>query len=141
MLADKGYQGASGVLRAILPKKGSLSLIDEQHNRRVAYDRIICENFYGRMKILWSIMQDTFRWDHEHYDCVFQVCAALTNFHLSQSPLRSNDGELYRRIMASYQREGEKREAQTKREWNKKYRERMKIRAMTQSQTFSTQEE
>ena len=140
LLADRGYQGATSVLRAILPKKGKLTLSDEAQNKRIAHDRIICENFYGRLKMLWAIMRDTFRWDHEEYDRVFQICVALTNFQLRSSPLRANDGLLYRRIMKAYQRQGEQRQVQ-RREWNTKYRERMKARSLTQSQSpFSTQD-
>ena len=141
LLADRGYQGAASVLRAILPKKGKLTLVDEAQNKKIAHDRIICENFYGRLKMLWAIMRDTFRWDHEEYDRVFQICVALTNFQLRSSPLRANDGELYRRIMKAHQRQGEQRQVK-RREWNTKYRERMKARSLTQTQSpFSTQDE
>ena len=137
LLAGKSYQGAASVLRAIVPKTGKLTREDEAYNKRIAHERTICANFYGRMKMMWAIMRNTFRWDHEQYDRVVQVCVALTNFHIRHSPLRYNmtlsrDGELYHRIEATKRREGEVREAKH-RERNRRWRERMKARAMSQT--------
>ncbi len=57
ILLDKGYQGAADVCRVIIPIKGQddeLTPQQQQHNRNVAHDRVICENFYGRLKVLWG---------------------------------------------------------------------------------------
>lgn len=50
-LMDKGYQGAAELVRAILPKRGrNLGEEDESRNDKIAKSRVICENFYGRLK-------------------------------------------------------------------------------------------
>ena len=50
-MMDKWYQGAENLIRAIIPNKGkNPSKEDELRNKKIARNRIICENFYGRMK-------------------------------------------------------------------------------------------
>jgi len=65
VIADKGYQGAKEFIRTICPKKkpphGVLSLEDESNNKRLSSDRIIVENFFGRMCGLWSLMSSKYR--------------------------------------------------------------------------------
>ncbi len=62
MLADKGYTGANAYVQAILPfKKKNLLQHEEEHNKKVSREHIICENYYGRLKSLWTIMTTTYR--------------------------------------------------------------------------------
>jgi hypothetical protein len=104
--ADKGYQGAVELLRAILPNKGKeLSREDTNRNKKIAKNRIVCENFYGRMKKLFKIMELKFKWDEEMYSTVFEVCAALTNYHIIKYPLRNEDGIYYKGVLDSYAEE------------------------------------
>jgi hypothetical protein len=123
LLADKGYQGASEKIRAILPSKGNdLSREENARNKKIAKNRIICENFYGRMKKLFKIMEGKFKWDEESYSTVFKVCAALTNYHIMKYPLRNEDGIYYKVVLKSYADEQleKKRKQQEK---NKKYKQ------------------
>ncbi|RHZ28019.1 hypothetical protein DYB31_012287 [Aphanomyces astaci] len=99
VIADKGYQGIQRVVRAVLPKKkpagGILTLEDIRSNDRIASDRVIVENFFGRMKTLWAVCGETYRWSRDNYDVLFQTCMALTNVHIRLHPLRADDGEVY----------------------------------------------
>lgn len=126
LMADKGYQGAAELCRAILPKKGrNLTDEDDERNDRIASDRVICENFYGRMKKLFKIMEDKFRWDEGTYGTVVHVCAALTNFHLLKNPLRREDGDFYQAVLERYA--GQELDRKRKRkEANANYRDRQK---------------
>ena len=51
VLMDQGYQGASDVLRAIIPKKkpvrGILSRADEEFNKKLSSNNIVVENYFG----------------------------------------------------------------------------------------------
>ncbi|ETV67709.1 hypothetical protein H257_16174 [Aphanomyces astaci] len=62
LLADKGYQGLHRRVRAITPAKkpagGMLSHAELVRNDKIASDRVIVENFFGRLKTLWSIASD-----------------------------------------------------------------------------------
>ncbi|RHY32635.1 hypothetical protein DYB32_004321 [Aphanomyces invadans] len=97
VLADKGYQGIQHDLRAIIPMKkpmGGILTSDElRNNDRIASDRAIVENFFGRLKTLWAVCSDTYRWSRKNYDLVFQTCLALTNVHVRLHPLRAEDGQ------------------------------------------------
>ncbi|PVZ96809.1 hypothetical protein BB558_007267 [Smittium angustum] len=55
IMADLGYIGMNRYIPCILPEKG-LNLSQENHNYnvRLASARIICENYYGRLKNIWG---------------------------------------------------------------------------------------
>ena len=65
LLADKGYTGAEAYLRALIPKKPTtlraLTAQEIAYNERLSSARVICENFYGRMKGLFKICSDRFK--------------------------------------------------------------------------------
>jgi DDE superfamily endonuclease len=65
LLADKGYVGAGAYVRALIPKKTTsnnpLSIEDLASNHVLSSSRVICENFYGRMKTLFKICTDRYR--------------------------------------------------------------------------------
>lgn len=126
LMADKGYQGASELLRAILPEKGDeLTEEDKVRNKKIAKNRIICENFYGRMKKLFKIMEEKFRWDEEMYPIVFKVCVALTNYHISKYPLRAEDGVYYNAILKKYAEESLEKKRKQKENYLKSKRARL----------------
>ena len=123
MMMDKGYQGAVELIRAIIPNKGkNPSNDDELRNKKIARNRIICENFYGRMKKMFKIMELKYKWDENTYSNVFKVCSALTNYHIMKYPLRNEDGIYYKVILKNYgDLELEKKRKQQ--EKGKKYRD------------------
>lgn len=74
----------------IIPKKGNdLNVSDERRNRAIGRVRIICENFYGRMKKLWGAAREKVRGDLSNYDNLNLICVSLTNFHIECNPLRN----------------------------------------------------
>ncbi|RQM29800.1 hypothetical protein B5M09_012234 [Aphanomyces astaci] len=85
-------------LRAVIPIKkpagGILTMDDIQTNDRIATDRVIVENFIGRLKTLWSICSDCYRWTRQNYDVLFRTCVAMTNVHIRMHPLRADDGDV-----------------------------------------------
>jgi hypothetical protein len=97
MLVDKGYQGAFRVLRVLQPNKqprgGFLSAEDITRNRAVSSDRVIVENYFGRVCRLWNAMYLTYHWTETSYDQVSRLCFALTNFHVSLMPVRAQDSD------------------------------------------------
>ena len=95
VIMDKGYQGSCEFIRAVLrkktPKGGFLTAEEERQNRRKAGDRIIVENWFGRLSTLWAVMGNRWRWDERHDDMMFTVCMALTNLHIKWHLLRDED--------------------------------------------------
>lgn len=101
-MADKGYVGANnlpGVIMVHPHKKMSgkhLSPTQRQENRDIGADRIVCENFYGRLKTLSTVMRQRWTCDRERYPTTFGNCVALTNHHiLMGNPLRAEEQTWY----------------------------------------------
>lgn len=95
ILFDKGYTAIEKEVVAEVPKKKppkqSLTTVEKKRNAEIAADRIIVENWFGRLVGLWGIFFKQYRWSEEKYDDLFMVCSALTNFHISFYPLRDDD--------------------------------------------------
>lgn len=99
VLLDKAYQGVDEEIRSLVPKKkpknGSLTSQERIKNREISHDRIIIENFFGRMKSLYGVMSRKWRWDESSYDIIVRLCVSLTNIHINWHPLRADDGTFY----------------------------------------------
>lgn len=131
VLCDKGYQGAAEFLRAITPHKilpgQSLTNQQKEENRAISSDRVIVENYFGRLCGNWNILSAKFKWAEQNYDHVFKVCLAFTNCHIRLHPLREADGVIYRQLqnrIASITRDA----AEKRRRTQERYRERRKRR-------------
>ncbi|ETP14257.1 hypothetical protein F441_10791 [Phytophthora nicotianae CJ01A1] len=126
VLADKGYQGLARDFQAVTPYKRAplqtLTLEQVATNERIAHDRIIVANYFGRLCTLWSICADKYRWDEDNYDVYFQVCVALTNFHIRANPLRREDGDSYARYLQRLTEIGDSIRSE-RREIQRRYRE------------------
>lgn len=99
ILADKGYQGATEFFRVVHPKKvyqnSPLSTTDQEINRKISSDRIIVENYFGRLCSLWTLFSHKWRWNEGSYDVFFKIAVALTNFHVKKFPLQRKDQEYF----------------------------------------------
>ncbi|RLN99562.1 hypothetical protein DYB28_006398 [Aphanomyces astaci] len=106
-LVDMGYIGVDHTLRGIYPKRhpqnGALDAADVERNRRVSSDRVVVENFFGRVCSLWKVSYATFTWGEKIYGVIQRTTFALTNFHLSLMPARAEDEDYYALVMARYQ--------------------------------------
>lgn len=131
ILADKGYQGASQILRVIVPKKkpprGSLTVDDADKNFKISSDRIIVENYFGRLCGLWTLFASQWRWSEDIYDDLFKIAVALTNCHIKSNPLRSDDGKHYNQIRNRLETIATER-AEKRRRTQQRYRERRRRR-------------
>ncbi|KAJ0390448.1 hypothetical protein P43SY_011509 [Pythium insidiosum] len=107
VLGDKGYQGFAEQVRGISPHKrppgGILSMEQQQFNDEVSHDRVVVENYFGRLKTLWNVIGSCWKWDRSNYDLFFECCVALTNVHVRFNPLRDTDGKDYRRYLRRLQ--------------------------------------
>lgn len=145
LLCDKGYQGLAEILRAIHPKKkpalGMLSIDDERFNRDVSADRILVENYFGRLCGLWNKVSSKWRWDDKQYDKIFMTCVALSNFHIGYQPLRQADLDLFDKFKNRHYEIG-KESAQKRRREQASYRERRRRRLNMQfSTSYSASED
>ena len=101
VLMDKGYQGSAEMIRSVTthkkPPHGVLTREQEDFNKKLSSQRILVENFFGRMLSIWNIMAAKYRWVEKLYDKIAVVCVGLTNFIVEKRPLRADDGRWYRR--------------------------------------------
>lgn len=110
------------------PKGGALTADEIARNTAISSDRVLVENYFGRMCRLWNIVYATFKWNESSFDRVSRLCVALTNFHAELMPLRAQDGEHYGRVLAKYQSMGVQRSTQ-RASSQREYRIRQRVRA------------
>lgn len=67
LTADIAYIGADKYLRAVVMKKRpTIQRSNERdYYKPLSADRVVCENFYGRLILLWKVMKHTFENDRE----------------------------------------------------------------------------
>lgn len=101
LLSDKSYQGILDVCRAITPIKnrpiGHMSLSDISFNRKRSSDRVVVENYFGRLCCLWPVLSQKWNWPETEYEEYFKLGLELTNYHLLWKPLRFDDSERFKR--------------------------------------------
>ncbi len=81
---------------------------------KLSNERVLIENWYGRMLNLWGIMRKTYTYEHERYDTLFSVLASLTNYSVLKSPMRNDEGVYYRQMVRQFIEEGKKRQEKRK---------------------------
>ncbi|KAJ8577028.1 hypothetical protein ON010_g2179 [Phytophthora cinnamomi] len=134
ILADKGYQGLASEMRVLIPKRSRpavpLTVEEEAVNHDISSDRVVVENYFGRLCTLWSLCSDKYRWQEVKYEVFFRACVALTNVHVRDHPLRAEDGEHYRDYLRSLNSIGTERRAR-RLEANRRSRRRRQLRLET----------
>lgn len=99
IMVDKGYEGINHYLPGIIPKKGTnISISEKRENKKIGASRVICENFYGRLKVCWGAARSKVKNDLKIYDSMFDICVALTNFLILNYPLRADEHLFFRRL-------------------------------------------
>ncbi len=79
LIADSAYAGAQHYLRAAVVQKRSdiahRPLNVRTMNSMLSCDRVIVENFYGRMLSLFGVRMQVYEYDHTMYDTFFRCVA------------------------------------------------------------------
>jgi hypothetical protein len=120
ILAEKGSIGNSGSPQVVLvtphrkPPLKVFRLEQQQDNAEIGSERVIIENFFGRMRTKVHITSG--RWSHKEEFCpiVFEICCALVNFDIRSpggSPLRASDGQFYVQSVSMAIEQAEERES------------------------------
>lgn len=96
LLFDKGYTGVNRYFpEAIVTQKNpigrDLTSQENEYNHDVESDRVIVENFFGRMRVKCGILASKFRSDRDILPNVARICVVLTNLHTRDQPLRANE--------------------------------------------------
>lgn len=94
LLADSGYIGLDEVYYELIvckkkPLRGELSQKDEETNSKLHSDRVLVENFFGRLKTIFGILASPYRCALNSLDDVVITCICLLNLKLKKQPLRN----------------------------------------------------
>ena len=95
LLADSGYIGLDEVYYELItskkkPPHGSLSQKDEETNQKLHSDRVLVENFFGRLKLVFKILDGKYRCSLDSLEHVVITCICLLNLKMKRQPLRSD---------------------------------------------------
>ena len=77
-----------------------LSMEDIARKGRIGSGRVIVENFFGRVNRLFHIFSNKYRWSRDKFNLITDLCFSLTNFHVRIHPLREQDYEYYKKVLA-----------------------------------------
>ena len=134
---DKGYEGARRHGRFLTPKKSTARRVldndDKRRNKKIESTRVIVENYFGRLKTLWGLMEQTYRLCDAMYGPYVKMCVGLTNYHVTLMPLRKEDGV----VEANYR---QRLIDQWKRATKKRKRQQEQSRATTRARRSATTE-
>ncbi|KAJ8578303.1 hypothetical protein ON010_g904 [Phytophthora cinnamomi] len=105
VLVDKEYQGLVDEFRIIQPKikaphEPPLSAEDRREIDRISQDRVLVENYFGRLKKMWGVMAHKWTRDRPSYNMFFRTCLAFTNYSVRCRPLRREEGVYFQRYEA-----------------------------------------
>lgn len=67
----------------------------QRSNQCIMHDRIVDENYFGRLCKFWTIMSAKYRWREKNYGKVVRICIALMNDHVHPHPHRAGEGDSY----------------------------------------------
>ena len=97
VLMDKGYQGAAGALRAVtlkdIPVRGLISREDEEYNKKLSSNRMLVEDFFGRLSFLWSVCSAKYVLSEGICDTLLGLNLGFTTYHVSLHKLHDEDRE------------------------------------------------
>ncbi|KAH0789259.1 hypothetical protein GPJ56_006810 [Histomonas meleagridis] len=95
VLFKKGYTGlnSQGYPEAIVTIKKPIGrdLTQEEiaTNTRIERDRVIVENYFGRLKSDFGFLRQQYSSDRsKSFPSIMAICIALNNFYISEHPLR-----------------------------------------------------
>lgn len=96
LLFDKGYTGVNryypeAIVTQRKPIGRDLTSQENKFNHDVESDRVIVENFFGRMRAKCGILSMKFRSDRDVLPLVAKICISLTNISTRDQPLRANE--------------------------------------------------
>ena len=100
LLADSGYTGLDEIYYELIvckkrPPHGELSQKDFETNSKLHSDRVLVENFFGRLKTTFGILSNPYRCALNSLEDVVITCICLLNLKLRAHPLRAIIEEEY----------------------------------------------
>ena len=134
VLMDKGYHGATDVVRAVILKKKQVRVLlsreDEEYNKKLSSDRKLVRNFFGRLDSFWSVCSVKYDWSKGIYDTLFVRSVAFKNYLISLHKLRDEDGDrynFYRNRLTDIGSSYKRKRAESQEKYKRKRKQRLNI--------------
>lgn len=93
LLADKGFVGLDASVPCLVPSRrrsaNDISLEEEEISLSIARERVVVENYFGRLKELWPFIKKAPRTPIDSLEETLRFSVYLTNFHIGHHPLRA----------------------------------------------------
>ena len=115
LLADLGFQGAHHDVPTIVICDDELEPLRSR--------RVLVECFFGRLKMLWTVLSMRWKLGEDVFDVFFDIACALTNFDFLRRPLRLTEAEFNQGVLNLIMEEMEQT-AENQREANAQYLQR-----------------
>lgn len=97
--------------RCISPKKNpanrNLTFGEIERNNHHTSDRVLIEDYFGKLGTLWAMVGKKYLWAQSSYYRIMWMCLALTDLHISKTPLRDGDGDVYQNMRKKLYQIGE----------------------------------
>ena len=94
IFADNACKGAKDFSRVIIPKKkpqnSNVTSAEKDTNKKIFFDQVIVENYFGRKVQLWGIMARKYKWNEGYFDSFSKLATALTNIHIRSHSLQND---------------------------------------------------
>ncbi|GKT14999.1 hypothetical protein ADUPG1_010598 [Aduncisulcus paluster] len=102
MLGDSAYEGCQrgpNPVDMLVSLHSATSEAERTEFHQRSQDRLIVEQYFGRLKSVWKILQGRYGFGGDTYADLFVLCCSLTNMLVTRQPLRKMDATKYRLFM------------------------------------------
>ena len=81
-----------------------MTVDDRNRNNKVSADRVVVENFFGRVCGMFGMFTSKYSWIPDKFDAIVDFCFSIANFHIRIHPLREQDVGYYQNVIADVMR-------------------------------------
>jgi len=92
-------------------------MTDAAFNTELKTKRVLVECFFGRLKTLFRMARDVYRYDLSNFDVDLDCCIMLTNEHIKCNDLNEFDSHYYQKILVNWQNDFNVKQTKKKRDY------------------------
>ena len=81
-----------------------MTVDDQNRNTRISSDRVVVDNFFGRVCGMFGIFSSKYSWSSDKFDTIVDFCFSIVNFYIHIHPLREQDVGYYQKVIADVMR-------------------------------------
>ena len=93
--SESDSSGLNGVIHTTVCRTSASTVFLRAYNNAISCIRLLVENYFGRMNVLFSICSEKYNLDLGYYDFICKYAVSLTNYHIKLHPLRTFPFQLF----------------------------------------------